>query len=48
MPTLRGWYTPLRVGMMHERSPSELLARAAFMHYDDKAHDPLIKALFRL
>ena len=32
---------PHRVSMMHESSPGELLARAAFMHHDDQGHDAL-------
>ena len=34
-----GVYQPRRVGMMLECSPVELLARAAFVHHDDKGHN---------
>ena len=36
-----GVYQPRRVGMMHECSTGKLLARAAFMHHDDKWHNAL-------
>ena len=33
-----GVYQPHRVGMMIGCSPSKILIRAAFMHYDEKGH----------
>ena len=38
MPTLRGWYTFWRVGMMHQCSTIELFTSAALVHHDDKCH----------
>ena len=37
-----GAYQPHRVDMMFECSTGKLLARAAFMHYDDQGYDALM------
>ena len=34
-------YQPHSVGMMHEYSTCELLARAAVIHHDDEGHNAL-------
>ena len=36
-----GVYQPCMIGIMHECSTGELLARAACMHHDDKGHGTL-------
>ena len=36
-----GMNQPHRIGTIHECSPGELLARAAFMHHDHEGHNVL-------